>query len=314
MTQACSLSPDKILARDLGLGWRETGMVPVGDVSFQLALAAGIAPLDEARSGFRIAISPSEAVLRASAHHDLKDRTDVVVMPVAAFRAMIREHAGHDIADKASHDLARQWPGQSAVNGMSVSQRVAGLAMIGIFVLGLLIYPQAALIVLAILTIPLFAALLVLRLGAVIDGWTPTTLPTLPMPDAKLPIYTVLVPLYREAAVLDQLLAALLALDYPPSRLDIKILVEKHDDVTREALARHVLPAHVDVVVAPSGAPRTKPRALNVGLLEARGTLLTIYDAEDRPDPRQLRLAANLFARHSPDVACLQGRLVIDNT
>jgi hypothetical protein len=34
---------------------------------------------------------------------------------------------------------------------------------------------------------------------------------------------------------------------------------------------------------------RTKPRALNAALPLARGALLTVYDAEDAPDPGQLR-------------------------
>ena len=54
--------------------------------------------------------------------------------------------------------------------------------------------------------------------------------------------------------------------------------------------------------------------ALNVVLPLARGEFLTVYDAEDVPDPDQLRLAAATFARSAPEVACLQARLVIDNT
>ncbi len=63
----------------------------------------------------------------------------------------------------------------------------------------------------------------------------------------------------------------------------------------------------------PPGWPRTKPRALNVGLALARGRLLTVYDAEDVPEPDQLRKAAALFAVEPPTTACLQGRLVIDD-
>jgi cellulose synthase/poly-beta-1,6-N-acetylglucosamine synthase-like glycosyltransferase len=46
--------------------------------------------------------------------------------------------------------------------------------------------------------------------------------------------------------------------------------------------------------------------------MAAQGTLLTVFDAEDRPDPYQLRLAAARFATASPRVACLQARLAID--
>jgi cellulose synthase/poly-beta-1,6-N-acetylglucosamine synthase-like glycosyltransferase len=94
----------------------------------------------------------------------------------------------------------------------------------------------------------------------------------------------------------------------------VKLVIEEDDRETRGALSRMTLPGFVEVIVAPAGQPRTKPRALNVALPLARGEFTVIYDAEDVPDPGQLRLAVATFARHPADVACLQARLVIDNT
>ena len=109
------------------------------------------------------------------------------------------------------------------------------------------------------------------------------------------------------------LVRALAALDYPAAKLDIKFLIEADDAATAAALARIPFPARFSVIAVPPGAPRTKPRALNAALPLARGELLTVYDAEDVPDPGQLRLAAAIFARAPASTACLQGRLVIDN-
>ena len=63
-----------------------------------------------------------------------------------------------------------------------------------------------------------------------------------------------------------------------------------------------------------AAAPRTKPKALNYGMTFARGELVTIYDAEDRPDPLQLRRAVAAFRRLPSDVACLQAELTYHNT
>lgn len=157
-----------------------------------------------------------------------------------------------------------------------------------------------------------FASVTWIRLLAVANPPAPHT--PLRAPDAMLPLYTVLVPLYREAACLPDLLRALEALDYPAAKLDIKLLVEAEDRVTRAALEGLPLPGPVEVLVVPEGGPRTKPRALNVGLAAARGAVLTIYDAEDRPEPGQLREAAAALALGGPKLACVQARLVIDNT
>jgi hypothetical protein len=64
----------------------------------------------------------------------------------------------------------------------------------------------------------------------------------------------------------------------------------------------------------PSAGPRTKPKALNIALPFARGTFTVIYDAEDRPEPDQLRRALQAFRAGDDDLACVQARLCIDNT
>ena len=97
-------------------------------------------------------------------------------------------------------------------------------------------------------------------------------------------------------------------------KLDIKIVIEPDDVETAAALAELRLAAPFDVVVAPEVGPRTKPKALNAALPFARGTFTVIYDAEDRPEPDQLRRALAMFQAEDDDVACVQARLTIDNT
>jgi len=127
------------------------------------------------------------------------------------------------------------------------------------------------------------------------------------------PSYSILVPLYREAAVVPQLVQALSQLDYPTGSLEILLLLESEDSETAAAVAAFGLPPHARAVVVPPGAPRTKPRALNHGLHMARGRYLTVYDAEDIPEPDQLRRAVRHFEAAPPEARCLQARLSIDN-
>jgi cellulose synthase/poly-beta-1,6-N-acetylglucosamine synthase-like glycosyltransferase len=128
-----------------------------------------------------------------------------------------------------------------------------------------------------------------------------------------LPVYTVLVPAYREPEVVTRLLGALGRIEYPPARLDVKLLLEEDDEVTIEAVRAADTGSEVEVVLVPAGEPRTKPKALNYGLTLARGEMITIYDAEDLPDPLQLRRAVVAFSRHGPDVGCIQAKLSFDN-
>jgi len=133
-----------------------------------------------------------------------------------------------------------------------------------------------------------------------------------PLLDEALPAYTIIVPLYREAAVAAELVANLARLDYPRDRLQVLIALEANDSETQAAFGALELPVGFQVLVAPPGAPQTKPRACNVALERAQGELVVIYDAEDAPHPGQLREAAARFAQASANLACLQAPLRIE--
>ncbi len=133
------------------------------------------------------------------------------------------------------------------------------------------------------------------------------------VPAEELPVYTVLVPAYREPAVIGRLIANLSRLEYPLDRLDVKFLLEEDDEETISAVASAATGPHMQAVIVPPGGPRTKPKALNFGLSLAKGEIVTIYDAEDQPDPLQLRRAAIALARGGHRVACVQAKLSFAN-
>jgi glycosyltransferase XagB len=126
---------------------------------------------------------------------------------------------------------------------------------------------------------------------------------------SDLPVYTILLPLYREGAVVGQLVDGIARLDYPSSRLDVKLLLEADDEETRAAIDAIDLPNHFEVLTVSGVGPKAKPRACNHGLAHARGEYLVIYDAEDRPEPSQLRDAVAAFAHAEPEIVCFQARL-----
>jgi cellulose synthase/poly-beta-1,6-N-acetylglucosamine synthase-like glycosyltransferase len=124
-----------------------------------------------------------------------------------------------------------------------------------------------------------------------------------------LPVFTVLVPMFREAAMLPHLADALRNLDYPLGKLDIKIVLEAGDLETIAAARTLGLEGVFEIIIVPASAPQTKPKACNFALRFARGEYLVIYDAEDRPEPDQLRKVVATFRRSPPNTACLQCRL-----
>lgn len=128
-------------------------------------------------------------------------------------------------------------------------------------------------------------------------------------PFTQLPVVTILLPLFNEPDITGQLLRRMDRLDYPRELLDVILLIEDEDTTTRAALARANLPFWMRAIIVPPGQPRTKPRAMNYGLNFARGSIVGVYDAEDAPEPDQIRKVAQRFLEVPPDVACLQGQL-----
>ncbi len=133
------------------------------------------------------------------------------------------------------------------------------------------------------------------------------------MPVDRLPAYTILVPAYHEPSVIAALVTQLSRLEYPAEKLDIRLLLEEDDPETISAAAAAIDGPQFQIVRIPASEPRTKPKACNVGLAGARGELVTIYDAEDKPEPLQLRRAAAAFSRIDPSIACLQAKLAYFN-
>jgi hypothetical protein len=127
--------------------------------------------------------------------------------------------------------------------------------------------------------------------------------------ERTLPVYTILVPMYKESEVIPHLLDNLERLDYPKAKLDVRLLIEEDDVEAQQMLKEMNLPSYYTTIVVPHSLPKTKPKACNYGLIRARGEYVVIYDAEDRPDPDQLKKVHAAFMKSPPECACIQAKL-----
>lgn len=219
------------------------------------------------------------------------------------------------LTHRAVHGLAEALPQFSAQTVFTTRQKVFFLTLIATTVAAAFYQTMTTLLVINIaVTVLLFAAfsfraLLLLRgvTGHAQKSVSPTTLAN--MGEATLPTYTLLIPMYRESEVLPQLVQAIRAIDYPSERLDVKLILEENDHATLKVAAHMELEDYFEVVMVPPSMPKTKPKALNYALQFARGEYVAVYDAEDRPDPLQLKKAVALFRSSDSDVACLQAQL-----
>jgi cellulose synthase/poly-beta-1,6-N-acetylglucosamine synthase-like glycosyltransferase len=220
------------------------------------------------------------------------------------------------LSHRAVHELAELDPEMSAQTVFTPGQITFGYVLLSLTLLGFAFAPIATLIALNIamgmfyLGNFIFKGILVSvggRRSAAMDQ--AVAIEARALREEDLPVFTVLVPMFREGRMVPGLARALRALDYPLGKLDIKIVLEAGDRETIEAARTLGLEGVFEIILVPPSKPQTKPKACNFALRFARGEYLVIYDAEDRPEPDQLRKVVATFRRSPPNTACLQCRL-----
>jgi cellulose synthase/poly-beta-1,6-N-acetylglucosamine synthase-like glycosyltransferase len=229
---------------------------------------------------------------------------------------LFRDRLNHDCVFK----LDERAPEFSARKVATPSQKRFGTIVMGVLLAGFLAAPTLA-ATLAILLLGLcYGANIVLRLllfaVASIGSGSGTHVSEEQLAnlnEADLPIYSILVPLYREAHMVARIAAALKNLDYPPAKLDIKLILEEGDAATIAAAKSLDLDARFEILAVPESFLRTKPRACNYAMRFIRGAYAVIYDAEDRPEPDQLKKVVAAFRSAPRDVAVFQARLNVYN-
>ncbi len=125
---------------------------------------------------------------------------------------------------------------------------------------------------------------------------------SVPLPEGtEYPMVSILVPAHNEALVLKRTVQALLRFDYPRDKYEIIVINDNSTDQTVEIITdlaeknpdSRILCISTDKVVGGTG----KSNALNIGFSVASGSVIAIYDADNTPEPKALRLLVeNLLA------------------
>jgi len=222
---------------------------------------------------------------------------------------------GDPLLKEAVYGLFFRNPEESAYRVFTFRQFsfiLASLILLGIITA---LYPfetlRASLFVIQTLYVILIGFKFVLSLFGTVDEITYREKPDeyQNLEDSDLPVYTVLVPVFREPEVVGTLIEALKRLDYPANKLDIILLLEEVDQETLAAAKAAAPPANWRFLIVPKSKPQTKPKACNYGLLFARGKYLVIFDAEDVPHPDQLKKAVLAFEESDASTICFQAAL-----
>ncbi len=275
--------------------------VPIRDDGTTLTVAIADQPTDDLRDTLRVVYPDRTLDMRVTTEWDIDQ-----AIAIANRRKVV---------DTSIYGLYFRDQSESAFTVFTLPQYLLlGVALLALLV-GLWAAPTTTLFALNVPITLFFLTVVVFRTVVGISGAAAETTVTITdeelqsLRDRDLPTYSILVPAYRESAVIGRLLRSLRARDYPADKLDILLLLEEDDTETLAAAKAAAPGANVRLMVVPSGQPQTKPKACNVGLLFAQGEYLVIYDAEDQPEPDQLKKAVLAFRRGPKELVCLQAAL-----
>ncbi|MBS1626685.1 MAG: glycosyltransferase [Bacteroidetes bacterium] len=216
---------------------------------------------------------------------------------------------------EAVFSLMRKDPASSGLVTFTDAQLIFIFSFIGVLFVLLFLFFVPTFITLNLLSSFLFLFSITFKLYLALKGSMSELHEAVTKDDIKrveidtLPVYTILLPVYKEDKLIRKLIWNLRSLDYPREKLDVKLLIEEDDDKTLNAVRSLDFPANFEVIVVPFHMPKTKPKACNYGLHFSRGELLTIYDAEDVPDSDQLKKVVMLFRKLPEEFVVVQGAL-----
>ena len=222
---------------------------------------------------------------------------------------------GEDYVKSATFELLNRDPSSSALVTFTSPQMIVFFLLIGGFAAWSVLNFRHAMITVNIVMSLFFLLAIIFKLflslvGSRFELYQAVTREELKNThDDSLPVYTILLPVYKEDKLIKKLIWNLQSIDYPREKLDVKLLIEEDDEKTLNAVRGLDFPSVFEVIIVPYHMPKTKPKACNYGLHFAQGKYLTIYDAEDIPDTDQLKKVVTLFNKLPDQYICVQSAL-----
>ncbi len=264
----------------------------------------------------RVAVSdPLDEPTRAKLHEHTSLELRPMLASPTAIEALLQRLFADDYIETATHEMERRFPEDCANRVVTRAQRVFFIAVAVTLVITLAVFPVPTLVGLMGASCLFYIAVSFYKIYLIYSSLgheyelDVSDEEIAALDERTLPKYTILVPLFREAAVISQLADGIAELDYPQPLLDVRLLCEADDDETIDRIRELDLPPHFKLVIVPPSQPQTKPKACNYGILLAQGKYVVIYDAEDRPDRDQLKKVVLAFRKGGPSITCVQGKL-----
>jgi len=121
----------------------------------------------------------------------------------------------------------------------------------------------------------------------------------------KLPFLSALIPAHNEELVIEKTVRSLAEQDYGEENYEIIVVNDGSTDSTKEIVEKLMkeIPNLKLVNVPPGEGGKGKSRTLNVGFGHTKGELISVFDADNTPEPNVLRLLVTVLQNDKKLVA-----------
>lgn len=285
-------------------------------IPYEVALKYNAIIINEREDSYLLAVSeiiPKEGIKELESYLDKPlEQVLATMLEIDNFWDQVYSYTQ---TEKSVFELYDEQPENSAIVTFSKNQQIVVIIILLVLIIMMISNYKAALFSVNIFFQIIYAIMTVLKLLIVIKGahrdaqlrFTQEEMDEID--ENKLPIYTILVPVYKEKEVIRGLIGNIQNIDYPQYKLDVCILLEKDDIETIEVVNSMNLPSNYRAIIVPTCNPKTKPKACNYGLIRAKGEYVVIYDAEDRPEPDQLKKVYLSYEKLPAEFVCIQAKL-----
>lgn len=226
---------------------------------------------------------------------------------------IISERNGDYLADLAETMVADDYSCRD-INKLTWTRGILASVFFGVSLALIFFFPNAFFAGITAVAVVNLLACVLFKITVFLAGYKKPPVKAVHVPLAEKPVVSLMVPLFREADIAHTLVQRLSRLSYPKSLLDVVLVLEAEDTLTRQMIDALSLPGWMRVVRVPDATLKTKPRALNYALGHTRGDIIGVLDAEDAPATDQIERVVEAFHLAPKDVACVQGILDFYNT
>ncbi|MBO6882706.1 MAG: glycosyltransferase [Marivita sp.] len=226
---------------------------------------------------------------------------------------IVTERHGEYLADRAERLVPDDYSCRD-INKLTLSRGIVASLFFGVSLALIYVFPNAFFAGITAVAVVNLIATVMFKVVVLVAGYRKPPDRPVDLPLSEKPVVSLIVPLFREAAIANELVMRLSRLSYPKALLDVVLVLEEKDIQTRQMIDAVSLPGWMRVVRVPDGELKTKPRALNYALGHTRGDIIGVLDAEDAPATDQIERVVEAFHHAPPNVACVQGILDFYNT